>query len=85
MTKTLVNTFAFLIFSTTLVAAQMEMPSSPSANGKSAATKRFDVGCQAYGQGQKCCRMRQDVHQASQQNLNSRGLAEPQSYRERAV
>ena len=39
MTKTLVNTFAFFIFSTTLVAVQMEMPSSPPANGKSAGTK----------------------------------------------
>ena len=39
MTKTLVNTFAFLILSTIFVAAQMQMPSSPPANGKSAATK----------------------------------------------
>src|SRR6266496_682333 len=39
MTKTLVNTVAFLIFSTILVAAQMEMPSSPPGNSKSAGTK----------------------------------------------
>ena len=39
MTKTLVNTVAFLIFSTILVAAQMEMRSSPPANSKSAGTK----------------------------------------------
>jgi hypothetical protein len=39
MTKTLVNTFAFLILSTMLVAAQMEMRSSAPANGKSAGTK----------------------------------------------
>src|SRR5207249_8748217 len=39
MTKTLVNTVAFLIFSTILVAAQMEMPSSPPGNSKPAGTK----------------------------------------------
>ena len=39
MTKTLVNTFSFLILSTMFVAAQMEMPSSPRANGKSAGPK----------------------------------------------
>src|SRR5258708_16213294 len=39
MTKTLVNTVAFLIFSTILVAAQMERPSSPPGNSKPAGTK----------------------------------------------
>ena len=39
MTKTLVNTVAFLMFSTILVAAQMEMPSTSPAKGKSAGTK----------------------------------------------
>ncbi len=39
MTKTLVNTFAFFILSTMLVAAQMEMPSSAPAKGKSAGMK----------------------------------------------
>jgi hypothetical protein len=39
MTKTLVNAFAFLILSTMLVAAQMEMPSSHPAEGKSTGMK----------------------------------------------
>src|SRR6266542_3854531 len=39
MTKKLANAVAFLILSTVLAAAQMQMPANPPANSKSAGTK----------------------------------------------
>ena len=39
MTKKLANAVAFLILSTVLATAQMQMPASPPANSKSAGTK----------------------------------------------